>query len=87
MEIGDRKKRRCTKGRGEGKTYTKFMGKHKHRVVMEKFLGRKLNKDEVVHHVDNNRKNNDIKNLKVMTRVEHSRYHTLLRHKKTKCQN
>ena len=50
-------------------------GRGQHVVVMEEHLGRKLAKDEVVHHVDGNRQNNDIDNLQVMTRAEHTRHH------------
>lgn len=46
-----------------------------HRKVMEDYLGRKLRPDEVVHHKDHNRANNDISNLEVMTKSEHSRLH------------
>lgn len=46
-----------------------------HRLIMEQHLGRNLTKNEVVHHIDGNKKNNDISNLKVMTRGEHSKYH------------
>lgn len=46
-----------------------------HRLIMEKYLGRKLNKDEVVHHIDENKLNNSINNLIVMSDVEHRRYH------------
>ena len=57
------------------------MGKHKgrgqHRVVMEQELGRKLYSDEVVHHIDHDRSNNDISNLQLMSRQEHARLHAL----------
>lgn len=46
-----------------------------HRMVIERLLGRKLDKDEVVHHIDGNRKNNHPDNLKVMPRDEHCRLH------------
>jgi len=34
-----------------------------HRVVMEKYLGRKLNKGEIIHHIDHDIENNKIENL------------------------
>lgn len=34
-----------------------------HRIIMGKHLGRKLRRDEVVHHIDGDKLNNDIKNL------------------------
>ena len=53
-----------------------------HRDIMEKHIGRKLkvygfnHKDnEIVHHKDGNRMNNDIDNLQVMTSSEHTIYH------------
>lgn len=48
-----------------------------HRYIMEQYLGRKLTNNEVVHHIDGNKQNNNINNLKVMTRGEHSRLHRL----------
>ena len=42
-----------------------------HRVVAEDIVGRILRKDEVVHHKDGDRRNNDISNLQVMTHQEH----------------
>ena len=46
-----------------------------HRVVMENYLGRLLCQDEVVHHIDHNKKNNDIENLELYIRTEHTREH------------
>lgn len=36
-----------------------------HRLVMEQYLGRFLSKDEVVHHKDGNRSNNELNNLEL----------------------
>lgn len=54
-------------------------GEHKgrgvHSVVAEEGLGRRLRPDELAHHVDENKSNNDPLNLQPMTRAEHSRLH------------
>ncbi len=43
---------------------------------MEKHLGRKLVKGEIVHHIDKNRENNDLSNLMLFpTKEAHTRYH------------
>lgn len=47
-----------------------------HRVVMENHLKRLLNTDEVVHHIDGNKHNNDISNLEVYSsNAEHAKLH------------
>lgn len=46
-----------------------------HRLIMEKHLGRKLRKGEVVHHINHDRKDNRIENLEVMSSSEHTRHH------------
>ena len=46
-----------------------------HRKIMEEFLGRKLTKDEVVHHKNGIRNDNRIENLMVMTNSEHAKLH------------
>jgi hypothetical protein len=54
-------------------------GEHKHRcqhdVVMEERLGRRLLPDEVVHHIDRDRSNNNPNNLALVTRSGHTRLH------------
>ena len=62
--------------RGTGtKTYVKFYGQHQHRVMMECHLQRCLASNEIVHHIDGDKHNNDITNLQLMTRAEHARVH------------
>jgi len=46
-----------------------------HRLVMELHIGRKLDKNEIVHHIDGDRFNNDISNLRIMSVKEHSVVH------------
>lgn len=69
-KVGDR-----LRNRGEGRTYRKYLGRHEHRVVAEQKLGRPLTKDEIVHHIDGNKRNNDPINLMIVTRAEHARIH------------
>lgn len=57
--------------RGENK------GRCLHVVLVEQHIGRRLKADEVVHHIDHNRSNNEITNLQLMTRAEHTRLHRL----------
>lgn len=46
------------------------------RVVMERKLGRKLNPDEQVHHIDGDPSNNDDTNLEIVMFREHQRIHS-----------
>lgn len=46
-----------------------------HILVAEKMIGRKLKKNECVHHKDQNRQNNAEDNLQVMTRSAHTKLH------------
>ena len=63
-------------GSGEGKTYRKLKGRHVHRTVAEKMLGRKLRPGEVVHHKDGNKQNNTPENLLVLpSQKEHAKLH------------
>ncbi len=58
-----------------------------YRYVMEKELGRKLDSDEIVHHIDENRLNNGISNLQIMSNTEHLKLHRELRNKRRKENN
>lgn len=52
-----------------------------HRIIIENHLGRLLDKNEIIHHIDGNKKNNDISNLQVMKALEHVSYHVQQRGK------
>ena len=46
-----------------------------HRVIMENIVGRLLAKDEIVHHKNKNRKDNNVENLELIKRSEHTSFH------------
>jgi len=48
-----------------------------HRLVVEKFLGRKLRRSEVVHHINGDRTDNRIENLQLMNQSEHLKLHQM----------
>lgn len=56
-----------------------------HRLVMEAVLGRRLKRSEVVHHLDENKKNNKPGNLELLTRSEHGKLHAPLLGKIENC--
>lgn len=58
-----------------------------HRFIMEQHLNRKLKRNEVVHHIDGNKSNNDINNLQLMTLSEHSKMHASNRKMEEKTKN
>lgn len=49
-----------------------------HRYVMEQHLGRKLTKQEFVHHINGNGLDNRLKNLIILSRGNHIWYHRRL---------
>lgn len=51
-----------------------------HRLVMERIIGRYLEPDEVVHHLDGNRQNNAPENLSLLKRGEHVSGHFKVSH-------
>lgn len=60
----------CTRGKDKYRAI--------HVITMERLIGRRLEKNEVVHHKDGNKRNNAISNLVLMTRSEHARLHALM---------
>lgn len=47
-----------------------------HRYLVEQKAGRKLRSNEVTHHKDENKLNNNPDNLEVLSRSKHSRFHS-----------
>ena len=47
----------------------------KHRLIMEKEIGRRLLSKEIVHHIDGDKLNNSITNLHIMSVREHNQHH------------
>lgn len=48
-----------------------------HVYIMSENLGRTISKDESIHHIDRNRKNNVLSNLQLMPKSAHLRLHSL----------
>ncbi len=72
------KLRKARFGTGEGKSYVKQYGRHEHRVVAERILGRSLKPGEVVHHIDGNKRNNSPENLMIFeNQAQHATWHQM----------
>lgn len=65
---------------------TKFKGKNisKHRLLVQSYLGRKLERFELVHHINENKLDNRIENLKVVSPKDHALEHGQWKHNKIK---
>lgn len=51
--------------------------------LMEQKINRNLTEDETVHHIDHNSLNNELSNLKLMTKHDHLSYHAQYKHSKS----
>lgn len=61
---------------GEGVFYEKTFGVHTHRTVAEMMLGRQLKPGEVVHHINEDIRDNRPENLMVFpSQAEHAKWH------------
>lgn len=86
MTFETRTKMREAKLDPNANSYPKYYGKHEHRMVAARKIGRPLKKGEVVHHIDGNRRNNHPDNLEVLpSQAEHARLHAVERRKNKKC--
>jgi hypothetical protein len=66
-------------------------GKSQHVVIMERFIGRHLDSDECIHHINGIKDDNRLCNLQLMTRSTHMKLHaserTIIRDEKGRITN
>lgn len=56
---------------------------YEHRVVASEALGRYVEADEDVHHIDGDKRNNQVENLEVLPREVHLREHAMTTRRRT----
>lgn len=65
--------------------FVKIDGKYiaEHRYVMEQNLGRKLNKEEIIHHKNGKKDDNTIENLMIVNKHNHLTIHSKIGYERT----
>lgn len=54
---------------------------YEHRYLMERMIGRKLERNELVHHKNHDKTDNRPENLELTTRDKHGKYHAIEHYK------
>ena len=83
-DAQNRKREKAPNWKGGIHPYVQEGKKLQHRIIAEQMIGRPLTSDEVVHHINGDKKDNRPENLQVMLKSEHMSMHSSERWAKKK---